>query len=93
MSGVNVRIRIILGQGVRKSPGCESALAKQSRNRVRVRLVGQSVVETPGYMAALAKQWREHQGTGLHWSSSGGSAMIGPALVESPGYGCAFADQ
>ncbi|EYC18952.1 hypothetical protein Y032_0026g1475 [Ancylostoma ceylanicum] len=93
MSGVNVRIRILLGQEVRKSPGCEPALAKQSRNRVRVRLVDQSVVETPGYGAALAKQWREHQGMGPHWSSSGGNAMIGPALVESPGYGSALADQ
>ncbi|EYC10759.1 hypothetical protein Y032_0053g2281 [Ancylostoma ceylanicum] len=65
MSGVNVRIRILLGKGVRKTPGCGPVLAKQSRNRQgtsppcwsvsgRNAMIGSALVETLGYGSTLA---------------------------------------
>ncbi|EYC13768.1 hypothetical protein Y032_0042g516 [Ancylostoma ceylanicum] len=76
MSDVNVRIRILLGQRVRKTPGFWPALTKQSRNRQGTSPPCRPVSSgNYGYGSALAKQWREYQGTGAPWSGSGGIAM------------------
>ncbi|EYC19136.1 hypothetical protein Y032_0025g1193 [Ancylostoma ceylanicum] len=69
-SGENAKLRVLLGQGVRNTPGYGSALARQWRKRqgtdppwrssgenakLRV-LLGQGVRKTPGYRSALARQ-------------------------------------
>ncbi|EYC43072.1 hypothetical protein Y032_0505g2672 [Ancylostoma ceylanicum] len=51
ISGVNVTVQIILGQGVRKTPGCGSVLANSADGGVR-----KAVRKTPGYGSALADQ-------------------------------------
>ncbi|EYC02125.1 hypothetical protein Y032_0102g3504 [Ancylostoma ceylanicum] len=64
-SGVNVSVRVRLGETVKKTLSYGSALAKQSRNQqARVRLVGQAVVKTLGNGSALAKQWHNPQSAG-----------------------------
>ncbi|EYB89187.1 hypothetical protein Y032_0235g3203 [Ancylostoma ceylanicum] len=59
----NARLRVRLGQAVAKTPG------------YGVRL-GQAVAKTPCYGSTLAKEWRNRQGTGPPWRSSGEKAIL-----------------
>ncbi|EYB81369.1 hypothetical protein Y032_0385g420 [Ancylostoma ceylanicum] len=61
---VNVRVRVRLGQAVRKIPGYGSALAEQCGKRHLPVFLAQSVRKTQGYGSALEKQWGQRPDTG-----------------------------